>query len=356
MIKEKLSSRERVKLALGHQTTDRIPIAMLCGGINPKQEFGAYLAKECNTGLDEYIDSFLDAKELWFENGLLQTKSGTDIWGVGRKSVSYGAGSYDEIVHYPLKHVQTIAEINAYAWPSVKWFSYEKYRDEIDLLNKKGEKCIVLSLANLFETSWYMRGMEQLFMDMMMASDMVHSIMKHVTDFYIEHFARILAACKGKIDLVFTADDIGSQDGLLMPLSMWEEFIKPYHKELNAMIHENGCKVVYHSDGAIMEAVPGLIDMGIDILQAIQLNAKGMDAKVLKDTYGDRLCFEGAMCVQKVLPFGTREEVEAETQRLINVMGRNGGYLLGPSHYIQHGTPPENIYAFFETAKKYYPY
>jgi uroporphyrinogen decarboxylase len=356
MGKEKLNSRERVRLALEHKPTDRIPIAMLCGGINPKQEFDAFLRKECNTGLNEYIDSFLDTKELWFETGMNRGKSDTDIWGVKRKPVSYGSGTYDEIIHYPLASVQTPDDINKYAWPTTKLFDYSQFNEEIKQLNRDRERCIALSVANLFETSWYMRGLEPIFMDMMMAPEMVHAIMKNVTRFYIEHYARVLSACKGKIDLVFTADDIGGQDGLLMPLNMWEEFIKPYHVEMNAMIHEYGCKVVYHSDGAIMDAVPSLIDMGIDVLQAIQLNAKGMDAAKLKENFGDKLCFEGAMCVQKILPFGTVEEVKAETRRLVDTLGKNGGYLIGPSHYIQHGTPAENIYAFFEETKKYYPY
>ena len=356
MVKEKLNSRERVRLALEHKTTDRIPVAMLCGGINPKQEFDAFLKKTAGIGMDEYIASFLDTKELWFENHNLNKTAGADVWGVRRRPVSYGAGSYDEIIYYPLAGAATVAEINQYSWPVTEQFSYDLFNADIAVLNQNKEHCIALSIANIFETSWYMRGLEQIFLDMMMAPDMVHAIMKNVTRFYIEHFARILSVCKGKIDLVFTADDIGSQDGLLMPLQMWEEFIKPYHVEMNAMIHEYGCKVVYHSDGAIMAAVPGLMDMGIDVLQALQFNAKGMDPKVLKESYGKTLCFEGGMCVQKVLPFGTKEEVIHETQALIDILGSKGGYLLGPSHYIQDGTPAENIYAFFETARNYYPF
>ena len=99
-----------------------------------------------------------------------------------------------------------------------------------------------------------------------------------------------------------------------------------------------------------MEAVPGLIDMGIDILQALQFDAKGMDPSALKEDYGDVLCFEGGVSVQHTLPFGTPQDVRAEVEHLIRVLGKSGGYILGPSHAIQAGTPPENIVAMFDTA------
>jgi uroporphyrinogen decarboxylase len=102
--------------------------------------------------------------------------------------------------------------------------------------------------------------------------------------------------------------------------------------------------------------VPGLIDAGLDVLQALQLSAKGMDPQVLKRRFGDRLCFEGGVSVQTTLPFGTVEEVRAEVEELIAVLGEGGGYILGPSHAIQAGTPPENTLAMFDTALSFYPF
>jgi uroporphyrinogen decarboxylase len=115
-------------------------------------------------------------------------------------------------------------------------------------------------------------------------------------------------------------------------------------------------KVIYHTDGSIMNAVDGLIDMGIDVLQALQFSARGMDPAALKEKYGDRLCFEGGVSVQTTLPFGSAEDVRQEVIRLIEILGRGGGYILGPSHAIQAGTPPENIAALFDTAQSCYPF
>ena len=134
---------------------------------------------------------------------------------------------------------------------------------------------------------------------------------------------------------------------------MWEKHIKPHHIRINRLIHEHGARAIYHTDGAVMEAVPGLIDMGIDVLQALQFDAKGMDPRLLKERHGTRLCFEGGVSVQRTLPFGTPESVREEVEERISVLGRNGGYILGPSHAIQAGTPVENILALFQTAVEY---
>jgi uroporphyrinogen decarboxylase len=105
-----------------------------------------------------------------------------------------------------------------------------------------------------------------------------------------------------------------------------------------------------------MEAVEGLVDMGIDVLQALQFSAVGMDPRELKRRFGERLCFEGGVSVQTTLPFGTPEDVRQEVEELIGVLGAGGGYILGPSHAVQAGTPPENIVAMFDTALDVYPF
>jgi len=350
-----MTSSERVLAALDHQETDRIPIAMVCGGINPPamQALDEFL--QMNRGIDaqSYINSFLDVAEVWVTGDFDQE---LDMWGVGRKEVSYGAGSYSEIVHYPLRDLLTLQEIQQYAFPRVRDMHVDDRVGEIRHLRKHSDQAIVLANANLFETSWYMRGFEQAFEDMLLQPDLIHFIMDTVTTFFTDYFYEILKRCRGDIDMVFTADDIGHQDGLLLSLDMWEEFIKPYHARINDMIHSMGAKVIYHTDGAVSEAVPGLMDMGIDVLQALQFSAANMDPQHLKDNFGKDLCFEGGMCVQKVLPFGTVEEVRDECRRLISILGKNGGYLCGPSHFIQAGTPAENIAAYFDEAKEFYPF
>lgn len=355
--KEVLSSRERVHLALEHQETDRIPIAMVCAGINPPayQALESYLQRERGISVTAYLSPLIDIRGVGPEYVGPRLSDGEDIWGVRRKPVSYGEGSYNEIYFYPLADAKSVDDLKKHRWPKTSWFDYSVLPGRI-AAEADGEHCLMVANGNIFENSWYMRGFEQMFMDFVLKKELTHGIMEQVCDFYIEHFKKMLSAAQGGVDLAFTADDIGSQKGLLMSLNMWEEFIKPYHMRLNKVIHEFGVKVIYHTDGAVMEAVYGLIDMGIDVLQALQFSADGMDPMELKQKYGDRLCFEGGVSVQTTLPFGSPENVRREVKELITVLGKNGGYILGPSHAIQAGTPAENIVAMFDTAESFYPF
>jgi uroporphyrinogen decarboxylase len=354
-MKPELSPRERVALALDHQETDRVPIAMVCSGINAPAyvELEAYLARTRGISVGEYLEPLIDIAGVGPDYIGPELAAGYDMWGVRRDPISYGSGEYWEISHYPLGAAETVDDVAAHAWPQADWFDYSILPAAIARAREKRDYCLMAANGNIFESAWYMRGFERMLMDVALNPEIVHEIMRRVMEFFVAHFDRLLAAAGGEIDLVFTADDIGGQEGLLMSLPMWEEFLKPYHARMNKVIHDHGVKIIYHSDGAVMEAVPGLIDMGIDVLQALQFDAKGMDDEALKRGYGDRLCFQGGISVQSTLPFGTAEDVEAEVRRRIDVLGKGGGYILGPSHAIQAGTPPENVVAMFDTAAGY---
>ena len=362
--RETLSSRERVRLALEHRETDRIPIAMVCSGINPpaRQQLDTYLRRERGIDLQGYLAALLDVRSVGPAYVGPPLNPQEDIWGVHRVPIHNPAGGwYDEIDVYPMETARSPSDLDDHRWPSTDWYDYTTLPARIAAANAGGEHCLMVTNGNIFETAWYMRGFQRMFEDMLLAPDLFHAIMGRVTDFYVDHFSHMLAAAEGQVDLAFTADDIAGQNGLLMSTSMWETFLKPYHVRLNAAIHSFGVKVIYHTDGAATEMVPGLIDAGIDVLQALQFSAKGMDPAVLKGRFGDRLCFEGGVSVQTTLPFGTPEDVRQEVEELIAVLGKGGGYILGPfgcqaSAAIQAATPPENVVAMFDAALGFYPY
>jgi uroporphyrinogen decarboxylase len=356
--KETLSGRERVRLALEHRTTDRIPVAMACAGINApaRAALEEHLQRERGLSVDAYLAPTVDVVQVYPPYAGPPLPAGTDIWGVRRRGVSYGSGSYDEIEHYPLRAARDAGDVEAHAWPDPAWFDYGSIPSLIEAARAESDRAVMVWNGNIFETSWYMRGFEQMLVDVMVDEELVLAVMEKVTSFYVEHFTRVLQAARGGVDLIFTADDIGDQRGLLMPMEKWERLLKPFHRRLNAAIHEHGAKVIYHTDGSIMAAVDGLVDMGIDVLQALQFSADNMDPAALKAGWGERLCFEGGVSVQTTLPFGTPAEVRREVEERITVLGRGGGYILGPSHYIQAGTPPENIAAMFDAAVEFYPH
>jgi len=352
------SHRDRVRLALEHRPTDRIPIAMVCSGINrPAYDvLQAYLQQERGLTVEQYLHPLIDILSVDAPYMGPPLPKRQDIWGVVRRPVSYGSGNYDEIEYYPLAEARSVAELDRYRWPTTAWFDYEALRRRIVQAQDPELYCLMVRGGNIFETAWYMFGFERALFDLAEGGEIIGAIMERVTRFYCEHTECMLQAAEGQVDLVFTADDIGGQRGLLMSLEMWREHIYPFHRKQNDLIHRYGAKVIYHTDGSVMKAVDGLVEMGIDILQALQFSAQGMDPVALKQGWGDRLCFEGGVSVQTTLPFGTAEDVRREVERLIRVMGEDGGYILGPSHAIQAGTPPENIVALFDTAASFYPF
>ena len=325
---------------------------MVCAGINPPahRALEAYLQAERGLSVDDYLRPLIDIHQIGPAYVGPRLAADTDIWGVRRKAVSYGSGSYDEIDFYPLAGAASIDDLARHPFPQTSVYDYAGFPAIIAAAQAEGDRCLMVANGNIFETAWYMRGLEQMFMDMVLDPEFAHHLLEKVTDFYVEHFTRMLEAADGTVDLAFTADDIGGQRGLLMSLDMWERFVKPCHVRLNHAIHQYGVKVIYHTDGSVMDAVDGLIDMGIDVLQALQFNAEGMDPVALKRDFGDRLCFEGGICVQSTLPFGTPDDVRREVRDRKRVLGKDGGYILGPSHWIQAGTPPENIVAMFDEA------
>ncbi|MCL2665734.1 MAG: hypothetical protein FWE82_08980 [Defluviitaleaceae bacterium] len=383
-----MTSRERIIAALQRKPTDRVPFSGGMGINHPVMLALTEYAGFDNAGpAYEYVRALSDIKHVgpryvgpkdrnFTENGV-----STDMWGVKRGLVYYAENAaYAEICHYPLGEMKTVKELADYVWPTVDWFDFSVLPEQIKNANtpaddsawrtdklpyaRKGpEYAIMMGNGNIFETSWYMRGFQDLLTDLLAEPEIAEEILTRVTNFYVDYFTAALTVtnkmngifppqaadgCSAPIDLIFTADDIGQQEGLLTSLELWEKMIKPHHKRLNNVLHKFGVKIVYHSDGAVMDALDGLIDMGIDVLEALQFDAKGMSPDIMKQKYGDRLCFHGGVSVQHTLPYGTPEEVRNETAERIRVLGNGGGYILATSHAVQAGTPVENLVEFLK--------
>ncbi len=347
--------RERVKLSLSHIEPDRLPIDYFFFGtpevikrlkqhlgLNSDEQLRRFFGVDIRVVAPRYIGPELQK----FPDGSYE-----DEWGVMRKPVSYGLGFYDEIIHYPLAEAQEVSDLDKIRWPKLEWWDFSSVKKDIERINEKEEYAICIANGNLFETSWYMRGLENLLVDFIINPLFANELMSRVTNFKIEYLRTILEEASGMIDIVFTADDVATQRGLLMSIDLWKNSIKPWHMRMNKKLKSYGIRIMYHSDGAVMEIIPELIDMGIDILDPIQLGADSMDPYGLKSLYGDKLSFHGGIGVQDVLPKGNPEEVRRYVRYLKKTLGRNGGYIIAPSHAIQPDTPIENILAAFEEAK-----
>jgi uroporphyrinogen decarboxylase len=148
-------------------------------------------------------------------------------------------------------------------------------------------------------------------------------------------------------------DDLGTQNGPQMSPKTYRKVIKPYHQELFAFVRERTeARIFLHTCGSVYRLLPDLIEAGVEILNPVQVSARDMDTRRLKAEYGDRLTFMGAIDTQRVLPFGSVEDVQAEVERRIAHLGPGGGYILAPVHNVQADVPPENLIAMYRHARQ----
>jgi len=131
-----------------------------------------------------------------------------------------------------------------------------------------------------------------------------------------------------------------------MGIKYWREFIKPYLKNMYDEVHKNGLFVFIHSCGDIKEILPELIEIGVDVFNPFQPEV--MDIFEMKEKYGDKITFYGGISIQKLLPFGSPEEIKREVKKILNIIGKKGGYIASPSHSIPKDVPPENMVALIE--------
>jgi uroporphyrinogen decarboxylase len=193
------------------------------------------------------------------------------------------------------------------------------------------------------------RGFENFMVDLAVNKKLAHRILSKQLDFYLERIDRYCRAIGGNVDVIQVNDDLGTQNGPQISLHLYREMIKPYHKELWGYIKEKcGKPILFHSCGSVYNFIPDLIECGIDALNPIQVSAKNMDTAALKKEFGRYITFWGGGCdTQKILPFGTPEQVAAEVKKRVADLADGGGFVFCQVHNIQPDVPVENILAMY---------
>ena len=279
--------------------------------------------------------------------------AGKDFLGIIWKPVKNEFGTYNEITCSPLAKATTAKEIENYSWPKVDWFDFSHLKEEIVRLNKDQRYAIMYFAGGAFETPWYMRGMERFLMDLVECPDIAEAISRRAMEFYRERAMRAIEASGGRIDIIGSGGDIGTQRGMMLSPELWRKHIKPYSEQLIRPFKDMGLITFYHSCGSITPVIEDFIEMGLDILDPIQPKAAGMQSEELKSQFGDRLTFHGGIDEQELLPRGTPARICEEVKHIIHVLGEGGGYIVCPAHAIQPDTPAENILALYETANEH---
>lgn len=378
-----MKSRDRVLAALAHEETDRPPIdlgASLVTSIATK----AYLPLMRYLGLphadpvlfdhvqqlpylpENLLERFeVDVRPVCVPPDkvapLVMIDEG-DYWGWDDE---WGAhllmpkrdDYYFDWVSWPLDDI-TDAEIDRMVWPP---FTSEEtiaaMRDQAIALRRDTDYALFGPTTNwpIYERICHLVGMEKFMMAMLTERKAVERLLDMVTDYQIEDVRRQLDAFGEYLDVVQVGDDVSTQTGWQISPELYVQLIKPRQRRLfDAIKSKTKAKLFYHACGAVFEYIPHLIDVGVDIINPVQVRADGMDSARLKATYGRDITFwGGGVDTQHVLPFGTTDEVRAEVRHRIRDLGPGGGFVWAAVHNIQAGVPPENIVAAFDTVLEF---
>jgi uroporphyrinogen decarboxylase len=252
----------------------------------------------------------------------------------------------------------SIGDLESHTWPDPDDPGYTRgLRERARALRENTDCAIVLNLpSGVVHTSQWLRGYEASLKDLYKNRDYACRLMDLITDWWVRITANALDAAGEYIDVTNFGDDLGTQQSTLFDPKIYRELVKPRHARMFATIKERSdAKILFHSCGAVSKLFDDFIDVGIDVVNPVQVRARDMEPDRLKAEFGDRLAFWGAIDTQRVLPFGTPDEVRAEVRRVIDILGRGGGYVLNSVHNIQAEVPPENIVAMFDEARSYRP-
>ena len=271
-----------------------------------------------------------------------------DIWGIHGQVEHSMFGSYEGFASWPLSEATSVDELKNHPWPTPDYWDFSPLPGMLDRLDRDGDWHIRFRLGSFFELAWQLRGLAEMMMDFIENPAIPEYLMDRLLEVHLANLETVLELAGDRLDMIYTYDDVATQNSLMISPKMWRQYVKPRHQQIIDLCKKYNKPVMYHCDGAIYPLIPDLIEMGVDLLNPIQPDAKDMESARLKEEFGDQISFHGGLDIIQVLPRGTREEVIAETKRQAAVLGKGGGYILCSSHHIQPDTPVENVLAMYE--------
>jgi len=372
-----MTHRERVLTTLNHQEPDRVPLDLgsvgsllvdpvyfkvkkllsIKGGVKPYRKGST--ANYYDERILEALD--IDFRHLWLSSPNKPkpkiNPDGTvvDEWGITWSK----QGSYS--VDFPLKKA-AIKDLENYSWPvPEKSWEVGHLREKARYLFENTDYAIVaksvLSGGGIFERCYYLRGIQEFFVDMSVNKDFARYLVEKVAQIEIALWDIFLEAVGPYVHIVQRASDYGTQQGLLISPQLYREILKPAEARVIAFIKEKApsAKIWFHSCGAVSELIEDFIEIGIDILNPVQPLARSMDSFYLKKKFGKRICFHGGIDLQKALP-GDIKDVQREVKTRICAFAPGGGYILAPANHIQADTPAENVVFLYKFAREFGKY
>ena len=346
-----MTSRERVLTTLRHEEPDRIPVTFAYETPEGILERYGKSTADLVIRQDIYPVSIESSalpeniRKRFFNDVDLPEDVNIDAWGVATWHSPTGESHG---VLGALRNAESIEEIEAFPWP--EFDEDPELPNRVKELQSRGIAVTSCAGGSIFEQSWYMLGLEKTLMGLYENPALVSKLFDMVTERVIKCSQQYARA---GIDILRLSDDIATQRGMMISPDLWRETIKPRLASVIAAAREirPDLPVFYHSCGNVSAVIEDLIEVGVTILNPIQPEA--MDPFEVKQRYGDRITLWGTIGTQTVMPHFTPDEVRRVVKEYCSILGKGGGYVIGPSHAIKEDVPWENIVAFYNAVEEY---
>lgn len=271
-----------------------------------------------------------------------------DGWGIAHESSP--TSMHMTKMHHPMKNYTMLEELKNYPLPDFSKVDFSPLKKQMDEIHEKGLAVFVWQECTIWEIAWYLRSMENLMMDMALEDVKATWLFDQITE---KACYRTEIFTKQGADIIGLGDDIGMQESIMMPIEMYQKWLKPRLKKVidTAKSVNPDVLISYHSCGYIEPFISDLIEIGVDILNPVQPEC--MDFKTIYDKYGSQISFSGTIGTQKLMPFGTPEEIFNEVKRNLDIAGKKGGLFCCPTHVLEPEVPWENIETYVKACNGY---
>ena len=286
----------------------------------------------------------------YFPGQLFDPRTRFNLWGVGEEPAE--GSRHITRMHHPMADFASLAQFAAYPYPAVDLSQQDKARAEVATLHARGLAAAAGMACTVWEIAWYMRGMEDLMVDLLADSPCAIWHLDRLTDIACQ---RAQAFAQAGVDLLCLGDDIGMQKTTMMSMDNYRQWLKPRHAAVisAAKAAKPDIMVTYHSCGFIEPFIPELIEIGVDVLDPVQPEC--MDFAKIHAQYGSQLSFWGTLGTQSTMPFGSADDVRRITLRNLASAGSKGGLFCSPTHMIEPEVPWDNIEAYVQAARDFHP-